>query len=72
MAERGNTTHNPHLDDEMKQETQAMTQGNQSGHVEEWRETEPMPDDTDSEEVRRAMPQPPVQEAEKEKGTPLR
>ncbi|MCZ2403793.1 hypothetical protein IV498_11495 [Paenarthrobacter sp. Z7-10] len=69
MAERGNTTHSPQLDDKMKQETQAMTQGNQPGHVEEWRETEPMPDDTDPEEVRQAMSGTPDQEAEQEEGT---
>jgi len=55
MAERGNTTHGSELDDQMKHETQALRQGNRSGHVEEFRETEPLPDDTDSQEVREAM-----------------
>ncbi|WP_458112297.1 hypothetical protein M1D88_18965 [Arthrobacter sp. R1-13] len=55
MVERGNTTHGPALDDKMKQETQALHQGNRSGHVEEWRETEPLPDDTDSQEIRESV-----------------
>ncbi|WP_247046586.1 hypothetical protein [Arthrobacter rhizosphaerae] len=55
MVERGNTTHGPALDDKMKQETQALRHGNQSGHVEEWRETEPLPDDTDSPEIRESV-----------------
>lgn len=55
MVERGNTTHGPALDDKMKQETQALRQGNQSGPVEEWRETEPRPDDTDSPEIRESV-----------------
>ncbi|MBT2512452.1 hypothetical protein [Arthrobacter sp. ISL-30] len=54
MAERGNTTHGPHLDDKMKQETQGMVKGNQPAHVEEFRETEPFPDDTDPQEVQDA------------------
>ncbi|WP_309106319.1 hypothetical protein [Arthrobacter sp.] len=55
MVERGNTTHGPALDDKMKQETQALHQGKRSGHVEEWRETEPLPDDTDSQETRESV-----------------
>ena len=55
MVERGNTTHGPALDDKMQQETQALRQGNRSGHVEEWRETEPLPDDTDSPEIRESV-----------------
>ena len=55
MTERGNTTHGQHVDDKMKQESQALGQGGRSGHAEEWRETEPLPDDTDSREVREAI-----------------
>jgi hypothetical protein len=55
MVERGNTKHGPHVDDEMKREAQALQQSGRSGHVEEFRENEPMPDDTDSQEVRDAV-----------------
>ncbi len=52
MSERGNTTHNPRLDDELKHETQGLVQGHiGAGHVEEFRQTEPLPDDTDDAEV---------------------
>ncbi|OFI38112.1 hypothetical protein BIU82_06335 [Arthrobacter sp. SW1] len=50
-AERGNTTHGPRLDDKMKQETQGAMKGNKPAHVEEWRETEPFPDDTDRDDA---------------------
>jgi hypothetical protein len=55
VAERGNTKHGQHLDDKMQQETQGMVKGNQPAHVEEWRETEPFPDDTDTAEVQDAV-----------------
>ncbi len=55
MAERGNTTHGQNLDDQMKHEAQGVVHGNQPAHAEEWRETEPFPDDTDPEEVREAL-----------------
>ena len=55
MAERGNTTHGSHLDDNMKQETQGMVTANQPAHAEEWRETEPFPDETDAPEVQEAV-----------------
>ncbi|MDQ0771246.1 hypothetical protein QF031_003995 [Pseudarthrobacter defluvii] len=55
MAERGNTTHGQNLDDQMKHETQGVVHGNQPAHAEEWRETEPFPDDTDPAEVREAL-----------------
>jgi hypothetical protein len=59
VAERGNTKHGQHLDDKMQQETQGMVKGNQPAHVEEWRETEPFPDDTDTAEVQDAVtPEP--------------
>jgi len=55
MAERGNTTHGQNLDDQMKHETQGVVHGNQPPHAEEWRETEPFPDDTDPVEVQEAL-----------------
>ncbi|TLM88305.1 hypothetical protein [Pseudarthrobacter sp. NamE5] len=55
MAERGNTKHNSELDDQMQHETQGMVRGNQPAHAEEFRETEPFPDDTDPAEIREAL-----------------
>jgi hypothetical protein len=55
MVERGNSTHGPALDDQMQHETQGLRQGGRSGHAEEFRETEPLPDETDSQEVREAV-----------------
>jgi hypothetical protein len=55
MAERGNTTHGQELDDQLKHETQGMVRGNQPAHAEEFRETEPFPDDTDPAEVQAAL-----------------
>ncbi len=55
MAERGNTKHNSELDDQMQHETQGLVRGNQPAHAEEWRETEPFPDDTDPNDVREAL-----------------
>ncbi|MFZ3453844.1 hypothetical protein [Arthrobacter sp. 7Tela_A1] len=55
MAERGNSTHGRRLDEEMKQETQGLTRNAVPDHVEEWRQPEPMADDTDSAEVQDAM-----------------
>lgn len=55
MAERGNTKHNQELDDQMKHEVQGMVRGTKPAHVEEARETEPFPDETDPEEVRDAL-----------------
>ena len=55
-GERGNTTHGPRLDEQMEQETRAMVQGHGgSAHAEPFRETEPLPDDTDSEETQAAF-----------------
>lgn len=54
-AQRGNTKHGPALDDQMEQETRGMVQGHGRPHAEPFRETEPLPDDTDSEEVERAF-----------------
>jgi hypothetical protein len=55
MAERGNTKHGPILDDELKNETQGAVHANQPPHAEEWRETEPFPDDTDPAEIQEAL-----------------
>lgn len=54
-AERGNTKHGPNLDDEMEQETRGMVQGHGAPHAEPFRESEPLPDDTDPEEVQGAF-----------------
>jgi len=35
----------------MKHEAQPFVQGHGPAHVEEWRQSEPMPDDTDDDEV---------------------
>ena len=51
MSERGNTKHGPRQDEEMKHEAQPIVQGHGPSHVEEWRQSEPMPDDTDAAEV---------------------
>jgi len=55
MAERGNTKHGAHLDDKMKQETQGVIKGTRPAYAEEWRQSEPFPDDTDPVEVREAF-----------------
>src|SRR5690606_21905214 len=54
-AQRGNTTHGPNLDDQLKQESRGMVQGHGAPHAEPFRETEPLPDDTDSPEVQAAF-----------------
>lgn len=54
MSERGNTTHSARLDEEMTHETQSIVQGHGPSHVEEFRQTEPLPDDTDDAEVQEA------------------
>jgi hypothetical protein len=51
MAERGNTKHGPLQDEQLAHEAQPFVQGHGPSHVEEWRQTEPMPDDTDDAEV---------------------
>jgi len=66
MAERGNTTHGQNLDDQMKHETQGMVRGNKPAHAEEFRETEPFPDDTDPAEVQEALR--PVADPDRAKG----
>jgi hypothetical protein len=54
-AQRGNTKHGPALDEQMEHETRGMVQGNSTSHVEPFRETEPLPDDTDTPDVQRAF-----------------
>jgi hypothetical protein len=54
-AQRGNTKHGPNLDDELEQETRGMVQGHGAPHAEPFRETEPLPDDTDDEAVEDAF-----------------
>lgn len=47
MAERGNTTHGPQVDDQMKHETQGLVHSSHPTRAEDWRETETV-DDTDN------------------------
>jgi hypothetical protein len=54
-AQRGNTKHGPNLDEQMEQETRGMVQGHGSPHAEPFRETEPLPDDTDAPDVEEAF-----------------
>lgn len=54
-AQRGNTTHGPRVDEQLEQETRGMVQGHGSPHAEPFRETEPLPDDTDEPAVERAF-----------------
>lgn len=54
-AQRGNTTHGPNLDEQLEQESRGMVQGHGAPHAEPFRETEPLPDDTDSPEVQEAF-----------------
>lgn len=52
MTERGNTTHRPELDEQLAHEAQSIVQGHGSNaHVEEFRQSEPVPDDTDGPET---------------------
>ncbi|WP_426005093.1 hypothetical protein ACPFL9_00380 [Paenarthrobacter sp. NyZ202] len=55
MAERGNTKHGSELDDQMKHEAEGIVRGTKPAHVEEGRETEPFPDETDPQEVQNAL-----------------
>lgn len=54
-SQRGNTKHGPQLDDQMEQESRGMVQGHGSPHAEPFRETEPLPDDTDDPSTERAF-----------------
>lgn len=53
--QRGNTTHGAELDEQMEQETRGMVQGHGSPHAEPFRESEPLPDDTDDPEIEQAF-----------------
>ncbi|MGW9405046.1 hypothetical protein ACWGQ2_13890 [Arthrobacter sp. NPDC055585] len=55
MAERGNSTHGRRMDEEMKHETQNLTRNAVPDHAQEWRQPEPLADDTDSAEVQDVM-----------------
>lgn len=39
--------HGPHIDDELRHETQGMRRANRPTHAEEWKETEPVETDDD-------------------------
>lgn len=52
--ERGNAKHGPRQDEELAHEAQPIVQGHGSAHAEGFRESEPLPDDTDDAEVRDA------------------
>ncbi|MFL0411796.1 hypothetical protein ACH0AH_11525 [Microbacterium paludicola] len=55
-AQRGNAKHGPHVDDQLEQESRGMVQGAPGApHAEPFRETEPLPDDTDEAEVETAF-----------------
>lgn len=54
MSERGSSKHGPRIDGQLKHEDQPIVQGHGPSHVEEWREAEGVPDDTDSPETERA------------------
>ena len=54
-AQRGNTTHGPRMDEQLEQESRGMVQGHGSPHAEPFRETEPLPDDTDDADTERAF-----------------
>jgi hypothetical protein len=52
VIERGNTKHDPEQDEQLRHEAQGLVQGQGGvGHVDGARQTEPLPDDTDSPEV---------------------
>lgn len=52
MTDRGNSTHGPELDDQLAHEAQSIVQGHGSNaHVEEFRQSEAVPDDTDDAET---------------------
>lgn len=52
MIERGNTTHGREVDEQLAHEAQSIVQGHgSSSHVEEFRQAEPVVDDTDDAET---------------------
>jgi len=71
--QRGSTKHGPELDEEMKQESRGMVQGHPGRpHAEPFRETEPLPDDTDADEVERAFERDEPEEAHGDTGSAAR
>ncbi|WP_205829482.1 hypothetical protein [Microbacterium sp. MEC084] len=67
-SERGNTTHGPRTDEQLAQESRGMVQGHGAPHAEPFRETEPLPDDTDAPDVDRAFRHETAPGAETEDG----
>lgn len=63
MAERGNSAHGRRMDEEMKHETQNLTRNAAPDHAKEWRQPEPLADDTDSAEVQEVLGGPQGTEA---------
>lgn len=57
-ASRGNPKHGPAMDEQMEQESRGMVQGHGRPHAEPFRESEPLPDDTDADEVQDAFDRP--------------
>jgi hypothetical protein len=55
MIERGSNKHGPELDEQMKHESEGDVKGGRPAHAEEWKDTEPFPDETDSVETRAAV-----------------
>lgn len=52
MTDRGSSTNGPRIDDELAHEAQSIVQGHGShAHVEEFRQSEAVPDDTDDDET---------------------
>lgn len=68
MAERGNTTHGPNLDDQLKHETQGLVQGNHPTRAEEWREAETVDDGENTAPAADADAERPVYEREPSPG----
>jgi hypothetical protein len=71
-AQRGNTKHGPALDEQMEQEARGMVQGHGTAHVEPFRETEFLPDDTDAPDVQRAFGGEPPEDAGPDQGEATR
>ncbi|THG32998.1 hypothetical protein [Naasia lichenicola] len=51
MSSQGSNHYNAALDDQLKHEAQPIIQGHGPAHVEEWRQTVALPDDTDDPEA---------------------
>jgi hypothetical protein len=55
MSSQSSGTHGQQRDDELKHEAQSVVQGHGSGHVEEWRQSTALPDDTADAEAAQAL-----------------